>query len=380
MAQERHAVLNAQLLADDAGYRSAGISHYIFNLLAALPEASGGFRYTVLAGPKRPVLPDALPVVGTRWPTHRPPVRILWEQAVQPLLLRRLKPDIYHGLGFTLPLVGPWKSVVTVYDLSFLRFPQAFRPWKRLYLSIFARAGARKADRVIAISEHTKRDVERFWHVSEDRISVAYGGVSPRFKPLPKEEVERFRRQRGFPAQFLLYLGTLEPRKNLSRLVDAYAGAWKRDSSLPPLMIAGARGWYYGDIFARVQALDLEDRIFFPGFVPEDELALWYNAAEMFVYPSLYEGFGLPVLEAMACGRPVITSNAASLPEVVGDAGITVPPDDTDALSDAILALWHDPERRKALGERALRRAEKFSWTETARSTVNAYKAVLRES
>ena len=360
MTQERHITLNAQLLADDAGYRSAGISHYIFNLLMALPEVSDGFRYTVLAGPRRPALPDAMPVVGTRWPTHRPLVRILWEQAVQPALLRRLKPDIHHGLGFTLPVLGSWKSVVTVYDLSFLRFPQAFKPWKRLYLSLFARAGARRADRVIAISGHTKQDVERFWHVPEERVSVAYGGVSPRFRPLPEEKVEGFRRQRGFPAQFLLYLGTLEPRKNLPRLVDAYAEAWKRDSSVPPLVIAGARGWYYGEIFARVQALDLEDRIFFPGFVPEEELVLWYNAAEMFVYPSMYEGFGLPVLEAMACGRPVIASDAASLPEVVGDAGITVPPDDVDALSDAILTLWRDPGLRRALGERALHRARKF--------------------
>ncbi len=379
MRNRNHVVLNAQLLAADAGYRNAGISHYIFNLINALPKVSDGIAYTVLVGPRRPEMPGAMRVLATRWPTHRPVARILWEQLAQPILLRKIGAELYHGLGFTLPILGTRKSVVTVYDLSFLHFPDAFKPWKQFYLSLFVRMSARKADRVIAISEHTRRDVIRLWKVPGDRVSVAYGGVSPDFRPLPPEDVSRFKEKHGIPEKFFLYLGTLEPRKNLPRLVEAYARAYGQDRSLPPLVIAGARGWYYDEIFARVQALALEDRVFFPGFIPEEDLVLWYNAAEVFVYPSLYEGFGLPVLEAMACGKPVISSNAASLPEVVGEAGVMVPPEDVHALGQAMLSLWRDLDWRRSLASKAAKRARCFSWEETARATVAAYRAVFRE-
>lgn len=177
----------------------------------------------------------------------------------------------------------------------------------------------------------------------------------------------------------MLYLGTLEPRKNVPALVRAFAkaiGTGKR--SFPHhLVLAGAKGWHYADVFAEVERLGLQDRVHFPGFVSSEEQSLWYAAAEAFVYPSLYEGFGLPVLEAMACGTPVLASNAASLPEVVGDAGLLVAPDDEEGLAENLRRLLDDASLRRTLRERGLARAAGFTWDEAARTQTRIYRAIL---
>jgi glycosyltransferase involved in cell wall biosynthesis len=367
-----HVALNAQLLSLRQSYRGAGINAYIYNLLKNLERIDSGDRYSVFLGERR-FTDHRLRLHYTRWPTHRPVVRILWEQLVQPIALRRAQVDLLHALAFAGPLVAPCPYVVTVYDLSFLRFPEAFRTWNRRYLTCFTTLSARHARRVIAISESTRRDVVEMLGVPADRVDVVYCGLDDIFRPLPTGDVARFRQQRALPERFILFLGTLEPRKNVQTLIRAYARWRKAEPGIPRLVIAGGKGWYYSQIFAEVERLELTGDVIFPGYVMREELPLWYGAAELFVYPSRFEGFGLPVLEAMACGTPVVTTNVASLPEVAGDAALLVSPDDEAQLMEAMRRALTDHTLRHTLRARGLAQASAFSWERTARQTVATY-------
>ncbi len=266
--------------------------------------------------------------------------------------------------------------VITIHDLSFIRFPHLFRPANRLYLSVLTRLSARRARRLIAVSAHAAAESARLLSVPAERIDVVYHGVDPAFHPLPQGQVAAFRRRRGLPERFLFFVGTLEPRKNLKRLVQAFARL--HDDRLG-LVLAGGKGWLYTDLFALVENLGLQDRILFPGYVPGQDLPLWYNAALALVYPSLYEGFGLPVLEAQACGTPVLTSNTSSLPEAAGDAAVLVDPYDVAALTAGLEQLLADESLRRGLRLAGLAHAAQFTWSRTAQNTVRVYRRVLAE-
>jgi glycosyltransferase involved in cell wall biosynthesis len=369
-----HVALNAHLLYGGASYRSAGIHHYIHNLLQHLPAADPDFRYTVFVGAGQPEMNGAA-LQHSRWPTQRPLVRILWEQFVQPLAVWRAQPDLLHSLAFASPLVNPAPAVVTVYDLSFRLTPDTFPRAQRLYLSAISAHSCRRARRVIAISESTQADVSRYFGIEAARVDVAYPGVEARFRPLPAAEVETFRAQKGLPENFIFYLGTLEPRKNLNSLISAFSNLQSTSPNLH-LILAGAQGWWYAELFKHVEALGLTERVIFPGFVPADELPLWYNAAAAFAYPSSFEGFGMPVLEALACGRPVVTSNASSLPEAGGGVALTVDPRDVAALSEALRRAL-TPEAAARARELGPQHAARFTWADTAAQTVASYRRAL---
>jgi len=366
-----HIALNAHLFSDSRSYRSAGVHQYIHHLLLHLPEA--GCRLTAFVGPGVQV-PGAAAVQRSRWSTGRPAVRVVWEQCVQPFVLRRLGADLAHGPVFVAPLAAPCPVVVTVHDLSFVRFPRLFRPANRLYLGALTRLSARRARRVIAVSAHAADETAHLLGVPRARIDVVYHGVDPQFRPLPAETVQRFRAAAGLPERFVLFLGTLEPRKNLVRLVEAFARL--RDPALK-LVIAGGRGWYDEEVHARVEALELNDRVVFPGYVPAEDLPLWYNAAAVFAFPSLYEGFGMPVLEAEACGTPVLTSNCSALPEAAGDGALLVDPLQVEAIAAGLERLFHDETLRGELRQRGLAHAARFTWQQTAAETVAVYRRAL---
>ncbi|MBL8045495.1 MAG: glycosyltransferase family 4 protein [Anaerolineales bacterium] len=366
-----HIALNAHLLFGGASYRSAGIHQYIFHTLKHLPAAAPEFAFTVFTN-GQPEMARAQ-IWPSRWPTHRPLARILWEQLAQPFHLARLRPNLLHSMAFASPLMSATPAVVTMYDLSFRLFPEKFPAFQRLYLSTLSAISCRRARRVLAISESTKRDVVRLLNVPAAQVDVAYPGVEARFRPLPQTEVEAFRARAGLPEQFILYLGTLEPRKNLSTLVSAFSHL----QSLIPnlcLVLAGAKGWFYADLFKQVESLGLRGRVHFPGYVPAEELPLWYNAGAVFAYPSSFEGFGLPVLEALACGRPVVTSNTSSLPEAAGSAALKVPPQDVDALTEALHRALTAGEDLAARGPA---HAAQFTWLATAQATVASYRRAL---
>lgn len=369
-----HVAINAQLLSGQAGYRSAGVHQYIGHLLRYITQSDPGLRFTVLTN-KTAHLPNPdLMVYRTSWPTHRVPVRVLWEQAVQPRVLRRIGADLVHCPVFVGPVLSPCPSVITIHDLSFLRYPRFFHPTNRLYLSLMTKVSARRARRVIAVSRFTASESVALLGLAPERVEVVYHGVEPVFRPLPRAMVEHFRHRQGLPEQFVLFVGTLEPRKNLVRLVEAIAQLG-RDAV--PLVLVGGAGWLYRELYSRIKALELERLVRWVGYVDRAELPLWYNSATVFAYPSLYEGFGLPVLEAQACGVPVVTSDCSSLPEAGGDAALLINPWDVQALADSIARLLRDVPLREELREKGLARAQSFNWPRTAHQTTHVYRQAL---
>ncbi len=363
--------LNAHLLAGQAGYRTAGIHGYIDGLLRHLPAAlPEGWQATAFVGARNMRQYDGLTLRRSRLDTEPPLRRIFWEQALQPFALGGL--DLYHALAFVAPLALTIPSVATVYDLSFIHYPERLPAARRLYLRALTGLTCRRARRVIAISHSTARDLTATLGIPADKIDVAAPGCDPAlFHPLPHEPIAAFRRAHNLPERFWLFIGTLEPRKNLPVLLAAYAALPDR----PPLIIGGGKGWDYEPIFAAVEQHKLKDDVRFVGFIPPDELAIWYNCAEVFVYPSVFEGFGLPVLEAMACGTPVLISAVSSLPEVAGEAGIA--PDDIPAWTQALERAWTDAAWRQAARERGLREAARYTWQMTAQATVESYRKAL---
>jgi glycosyltransferase involved in cell wall biosynthesis len=373
-ARAIHVGVNAHLLSLAEGYRSAGITWYIYHLLGHLPEADSRIDYTLFMSERRYVAAPGVQVQLSRLPTHRPWARIVWEQVAQPGIVSRMGVDLIHEPAFVGPLASACPFVVTIHDLSFLFYPQGFRALNRLYLKLFTRWSVRRARRIIAVSESTKRDLAQQVGISPVKMDVVYNGVDSSFRLLPAAEVAAFKAERGLPERFILFVGTLEPRKNVVRLIEAYAHL---AGDRPPLMLVGGKGWLYDEIFALVEALNLADQVRFVGYVPAQDLPLWYNAADLFVYPSLYEGFGLPPLEAMACGTPVITSTASSLPEVVGQAGLLVDPTDAEALTAAMEQVLASTEMQEKMQMAGLAQAQSFSWRETARRTVVSYRQAL---
>lgn len=370
--------LNAHLLNLSASYRGAGIHRYIHHTLLHLPQVAPQHRYIVFLNERQMrATHPAMQTHTTHWPTYKPLVRIAWEQTVLPIATFTEHLDLLHAMAFARPIMARCPIVLTIYDMSFVRMPERFPTFQRLYLQRMSRYSARRAARIIVISQSTKDDVVRFCGVPADRVTVIYCGVDELFKPLSRHEVEQFRSAKGLPSHFILYLGTLEPRKNVAQLVRAYAALRQNGREKPKLVIAGAKGWGYDKVFATVEQSGVKDDVIFTGYVPQAELPFWYNAADLFVFPSLFEGFGLPVLEAMACGTPAITSNVSSLPEVAGDAALTIAPGDARTLAEAIAQALHDTTLRQQMRERGLQQAAKFNWPTAARQTARVYEEVL---
>lgn len=368
-----HIAINAHLLSAATGYRQAGIHRYIHNVITHLPQVAPDARFTFLLNHQ---LPDDLPRTTQRigMNTASPIRRILWEQTIQPFALRQLRPDVYHASAFVIPFGIRGPSVVTVYDLSFVHYPQVLSRSRRVYLQTFTRSSCLRASRVIAISESTKRDLIAMWGISPDKIDVSSVGVDDTFRPMPTDEIEAFRARKNLPPRFLLFLGTLEPRKNLPMLLRAYAQLSQDVRQELHLVLGGGKGWLYDDIFATIEQYKLQDTVHTPGYIPSDELLWWYNAAEAFVYPTLYEGFGLPLLEAMACGKRVVASNSSSLPEAVGTIGTLLPPTDEAAWTNALQAIYDEPAQ---IEDAAIAWAAQFTWQRVAQYTFDSYQQAM---
>jgi len=369
--------LNAHLLSLDSTYRSAGVSRYIHNLMRCLPTADAALRYEAFTSVRGGAYPGWL-LHLSHLPTHRPLARMLWEQLCGPVCTRKL--DLLHSPVYVSPLLAPCPTVVTIHDLSFIKLPGTFRAGNRSYLRLFTRLSAQKAEKVIVVSENTKRDAALLLGIPLERMVVIPNGVDAAFRRVQDRAlVAEFRRRRGLPSKFLLYVGTIEPRKNLTTLIRAFARLKERGNVDHALVIGGSKGWMYEPVLGLAQDLGLSREILFPGFLSPEELPLWYNAADVFAYPSLYEGFGLPPLEAMACGTPVIASNASALPEVVGVAGVLVDPLDIEAWVAAMEELLLNPALRRSLGDAGLQRARRFTWQHSAQMTAQLYREIIAD-
>jgi glycosyltransferase involved in cell wall biosynthesis len=304
------------------------------------------------------------------------PLPRLWTHLGLAWEVIRRAPDVLFIPAHVMPLVCPVPTVVTVHDLGYLHHPETHRPSDRWYLDWTTRRHARMAAHVIADSHATCQDLIQHYGGNPGRISVVYPGRDEALARVEDAGIIAAARQRyGIRGRYLLYLGTLQPRKNLARLVEAFARLQLADNDLQ-LVLAGKKGWLYEDLFVRVRRLGLDGRVVFAGYVADGDKAALLSGATALVYPSLYEGFGLPILEAMACGVPVLTSNVSSLPEVAGEAALLVDPLNVEAMAAGLSRLVADAGLRRALVERGHAQVRQFSWAGAAEEVLKVLETV----
>ncbi|MCL4508443.1 MAG: glycosyltransferase family 4 protein [Chloroflexi bacterium] len=374
-----HVGINAQIISLGESYRNAGVSQYTYHLLRYLRPAGSVTELTAFVGasakPEQIQRETSAQLIITNLPTERPAVRILWEQFLLPIELLRRHVELLHAPVNVLPLAQWQRTVLTIHDLSFVRYPHTFTTSKRHYLSAFTAMSARRATLVLTDSEHTRRDVINYLGVAPAKVRTVYPGITEAYVPPASEALAAFRSVRALPERFFLHVGTLQPRKNLERLITAFALFRQQTKLSHQLMLVGGKGWLYEGLATHAERQGVSTSVQFVGFVPAQEMPLWYAAAEACVFPSLYEGFGFPVVEAMACGTPVACSTASSLPEAAGDAALLFDPFAEEEIAAVLGRLATDAMLRTFLRERGRRQAERFSWRETARQVHAAYEA-----
>lgn len=364
-----------------AVHAKAGLSRYAENLVRELKPLLGsrlGLFQNSLG--RRGPLPgwESHLIKGT--PLGYKPWRMaVWLGQLFHWPMNRLVPEaeLFHATEHLLPPFADIPTVLTVHDLIFERYPQYHKIWNYVFLKSAMPLFCRRATAIIAVSEATKADLQALYGLNPAKITVIPEAAASRFVPQPAERIEAARRRYGLPPRYILSVGTIEPRKNLSRLVDA-CGPLLEGRLSDCLVIVGSKGWLYEEFFRHLERLPWQDKVILPGFVADEDLPALYSGALVTVQPSLWEGFGLPVLEAMACGSPVCASNASSLPEVGGDAARYFDPANTDAISSTLADILRDPELRQEMRQRGLARAAAFSWRNTAERTLALYERVLR--
>ena len=351
-----------------------GVGYYTEHLLQHLARevAHTGDEIVVLSN--KPVdTQSPLPPHVRVHEGHRFPIRIGWMQMRAASALEAVKPDVAHFTNGMIPIGSPVTTVVTVHDMSLRLYPRC-HPVRRLILNRpLMRVAIQQASAIVTVSHSARRDLLRLHGVAADRVSVVHEAARPVFRPInDRGTLDAVKARYALPGRFILYVGTIEPRKNLNRLMAAFAAA--RRAGIPHhLVCVGPYGWSSRDLSGTIERLGLRDAVHFTGYVPFEDLPAIYNLGDFFVFPSLYEGFGLPVVEAMASGLPVLTSNTSSLGEIAGDAAEPIDPTDIDAMADAIRRLATDRALRQDRAERGFERARAFSWRQTAREMLAVY-------
>ena len=368
-----------------AVHQTAGIGRYTFEMVKALADLTGsddGWAYRLfVANAIQADLLQKLPGKNFSWQPTRLSERWLarfWFRLRLPLPIELWTGglDLFHAPDFFLPPVkAKTRTIVTVHDLSFVREPDSVMPGMARQLNTWVPRSVARADHVVAVSEATRQDLIELYQTPPEKISTLHHGVTENFKPVTEAaELQAVRQKYGLSSDpFILSLSTIQPRKNYQRLIQAFA-------ELAPslsLAIGGSKGWRYDAVFEEVAKQGLTDRVHFLGFVAEADLPALYSAASLFVYPSLYEGFGLPILEAMACGAPVVASNQSSLPEVVGSAGLLVNPYDVAALTETMAKVLAEPTLQQQLSTAGQAQIKKFSWAGMAKQLLDLYRKVL---
>jgi glycosyltransferase involved in cell wall biosynthesis len=365
-------------------HQSAGIGRYTHELvktLAKLTTKSIQPQYRLFVAGAGKNFAPTLPGPNFTWCPTRLTERWLarlWYRLRLPLWIETWTGslDLFHAPDFFLPPAKPGTpTIVTVHDLSFVREPATTMPGMEAHLNKWVPNSVRRADHVIAVSETTRQDLIELYQTPPEKITTLYHGVTSEFQPVKSPTLLSTLRQKYNlgDSPFVLSVGTIQPRKNYTRLVQAFAQIDKSFS----LVIVGSKGWHYDEIFAEVAKHGLEKRVHFSGFVADADLSALYSAASLFVYPSLYEGFGLPALEAMACGTPVVVSNQSSLPEVVGEAGLLVDPYDADALATAMSQVLSDTTLQQQLAKAGQEQAKKFTWERMGTKLLKLYQQIL---
>jgi glycosyltransferase involved in cell wall biosynthesis len=375
-------VIRIAIDAHSVGTKLGGNESYAANLIEALAQIDSVNNYTIYV-----TTYEARDRFSNRWSNfkvrstlpHTPLIRIPLTLSAE---LRKHPVDVLH-VQFTAPPFCPCPVVVSIHDLSFEHLPQTFKRRSRTQLRLTVRRSARRAARILSLSQHTRCDIMETYGIDSNKIEAIPLAAPDHFRRVnDKRELQRVRHTYGIDGEYILSVGSIQPRKNLARLVKAYASL-RGDCSadkLPKLVLVGKCAWLYDETLRALDEMSVKDSVILTGYVPESDLPALYSSALCFVYPSYFEGFGLPPLEAMQCGAPVIVGNRTSLPEVVGDAGLTVDPFDVGAIAGAIRTLMNDSTLRAKLSHKGQERASAFTWRETARQTLRVYREVARPS
>lgn len=364
--------------AHSVGAKLGGNESYAVNLIEALAQIDEVNDYTLYV-----TTAEAHDRFHRRWPNfkvrntlpHTPLIRIPLTLSAE---LRKNPVDVLH-VQFTAPPFCPCPVVVSIHDLSFEHLPHTFHRRSRTQLRLTVRHSAKRAAQILTLSEHTRRDVIDTYRIDPTRITAIPLAAPRHFSPVEdNRELQRVRHNYGIDGPYILSVGSIQPRKNLPRLINAYASLRGKyvEAELPKLVLVGKHAWLYDETTRALAETGLKESVILTGYVPESDLPALYSGALCFIYPSYFEGFGLPPLEAMKCGAPVIVGNKTSLPEVVGDAALTVDPYDVPSIAGAIERLVNDSDLRRELSVKGRNRAETFDWRETARRTLQIYEQV----
>lgn len=364
----------------------AGIGRYTRDLVDALARVDTVDRFTLFSAEQPTAdrgFPRAVRMTPRVFGVGNRRMTIFWQRMRIPVPAELLmgNADVIHGPDFILPPVRRARRVVTIHDLAFLTHPECAMPKLVDYLSRVVPRSLAAADTIISVSERTAADLCQLLGVPREKIAVIPLGVDAAFgRGADAEALAALRQKYELVGRVALAVGTIEPRKNYEGLVAAFATARQQPDGPRTLVIAGRAGWLYDGVFASVERLGLREHVRFLDYIPDGELAMLYHAADVLAMPSLYEGFGIPVLEAMASGTPVVCSDGGSLPEVAGDAAVIVPVGDTDALSRAMVRVTADAQLREVLIAKGLERARSFSWDDAARAHVRVYHAAAKSA
>jgi glycosyltransferase involved in cell wall biosynthesis len=366
-----------------AVHRRAGLGRYAGSLARALVErtADGGFDYGLFYNRERGIEPlSRLQQVPTQTVSlgYKPWRMLVWAGQLTGIGFDRLLPQgtLFHATEhLLLPLRG-MPTVLTVHDLIFRRLPEHHKRLNRWYLNCSLPLYCRRATRIIAISECTRRDLMTAYGLPAEKIVVVHEAADPRFRPESPERIDAVRGAYGLPERYVLFVGTIEPRKNLTRLLHAFE-TLHGEGLTDGLVLVGKRGWLYEGFFAELEESPVKEAVIMPGYVPDEDLPAVYGGAQLLVFPSLYEGFGLPLLEAMACGTAVACSGTSSLPEVGGEAARYFDPMDEASITETLRSVLGDSSLRGELAARGLARAAGFSWDRVAEETEAVYRAAL---
>ena len=355
----------------------AGVGNYVTNLIRELANLDTSNTYLIYTSKenkkyfktnnKRLIIKD----IGLF--SLNKPIRVLWEQLVLPFSLLWNKIDVLHSPGFVCPIIKTTKSVVTIHDMTFFSHPKVHTFFKRIYFPLMITLSLWVSNKTISVSNNTTKDISKYVRINKKKVSTIYESFNQLSMPEHTSTDEFLRNRYNIHSKYLLFVGTLEPRKNIKSIIIALS---KIKDKKVKLVIVGGKGWMYDDLFSVLKKLKLEDRVIFTGYVPDEELGSFYRNAEGFIYPSFYEGFGIPILEAMYFGCPVITSNISSMPEVAGDAAILINPKSINELTDAIDTLLSNAKLRKDMIKKGLSNVKRFSWERMARETLNVYESL----
>ncbi|MGD2147739.1 MAG: glycosyltransferase family 1 protein [Anaerolineae bacterium] len=370
-----------------AVHQRAGLGRYAEGLTRALVGGGGSTGddgrppYALFYNRERGIVPrPGLEHLPSRTVAlgYKPWRMLVWLGQLAHVGFDRLLPgaNLFHATEHLLLPLRSIPTVLTVHDLIFRHLPEHHKALNRVYLNLALPLYCRRATHIIAISGCTRRDLLAAYDLPLEKITVIYEAADPRFCPQAPDHVDAVRRRYRLPERYILFVGTIEPRKNLTRLLHAFQ-ALAVDGLCDALVVVGQRGWLYGDFFAELARSPVRKRVVLPGYVPDEALPAIYAGAQALAFPSLYEGFGLPVLEAMACGTPVACSGTSSLPEVAGDAALTFDPHNQSSIAETLRRVLEDADLHSELVQRGLRQAARFSWERVAEETMSVYDAVM---